>query len=653
MKATDLPLLTSVSAPTAAPDGSRVVVAVSHPSFEADADVGQLWSVPLSGETPRRITRGFRDTAPRFSPDGALIAFVRGEPGAPGQLHVVDARGGEPIALTDIKLGVGEFRWSPDSTRIAYVARVPEQGRYGTVDKIAPAAEPARRVTTIKYKANGLGHVTDRPAQVFVVDVPPLDAEPPYPSAPMPDGETPDAATVPESRQLTDAAADHASPRFLPDGRIAFVVSPHDATDLRTQVAAVAADGKGATEPVLSFPTLSIDSFDVAPDGTLYFLAQDVGESGLDFVAANSALYRAEHDGQPVRLTDPETVDLGDVGSYLAFDRDAVLAQNRTHGTRQLLRVTRDGEATALTEGDLEIEGHAVAGETVVVTFSSPDTVGDVAIVRHGALEPLTDFCAALRDSGVVRPIELTVTGRDGTDIHGWVAKPAGEGPHPVLLNIHGGPHAAYSVHLFDETQVLVDAGYAVVYCNPRGSAGYGRSFGRAIRHAMGTVDMHDVLDFLDGALDADTTLDHERLGILGGSYGGYLTAWIIAHDHRFRAAIVERGYLDPEAFIGSSDIGWFFGQQYTGIDREGTRAQSPQEVAHLVRTPSLVIHSEQDLRCPLGQAETWYATLKLGGVESELLLFPGENHELSRSGRPRHRLQRFEAILDWFKERV
>jgi dipeptidyl aminopeptidase/acylaminoacyl peptidase len=214
---------------------------------------------------------------------------------------------------------------------------------------------------------------------------------------------------------------------------------------------------------------------------------------------------------------------------------------------------------------------------------------------------------------------------------------------------IHGGPYTQYGVHLFDETQVYVDAGYAVVYCNPRGASGYGQAHGRAIREGFGGLDMADVLDFLDGALANFDDLDGDRLGILGGSYGGYLTAWTIAHDHRFKAAIVERGYLDPSAFIGSSDIGTTFPQQYNGTDRELQRRQSPQEVAHLVTTPTFVIHSELDLRCPLAQAETYYATLKMQGVDAELLIFPGENHELSRAGRPRHRVQRFDAILDWF----
>ena len=304
---------------------------------------------------------------------------------------------------------------------------------------------------------------------------------------------------------------------------------------------------------------------------------------------------------------------------------------------------------TSLTSGPVEIEGHAVFQDSIIVTYSTPTSFGEVGLVGDGEIAPLTDFSAPLRSTGLLAPEELTITGRDGYDIHGWVVTPATAGPHPTLLMIHGGPYAAYSVHPLDEAQVYADAGYAVVYCNPRGSAGYGQAHGRTIRGRMGTVDMHDVLDFLDGAIAAHLELDESRLGILGGSYGGYLTAWTIAHDHRFAAAIVERGYLDPDAFIGSSDIGWFFGQEYNGYTAAERRAQSPQEVALDVTTPTLVIHSEDDLRCPLAQAETWYATVKLNGTPAELLIFPGENHELSRSGRPRHRVQRFEAIIEWF----
>jgi dipeptidyl aminopeptidase/acylaminoacyl peptidase len=165
----------------------------------------------------------------------------------------------------------------------------------------------------------------------------------------------------------------------------------------------------------------------------------------------------------------------------------------------------------------------------------------------------------------------------------------------------------------------------------------------------MGTVDMQDVLSFLDGALEKLPVLDAGRLGIMGGSYGGYLTAWTIAQDHRFKAAIVERGFLDPVSFEGSADIGWYFGVEYTGGTRTEIAAQSPMEHVDNVRTPTLVIHSEDDLRCPIEQGQRYFTALKRRGVETELLIFPGEDHELSRSGGPHHRRQRFEHILRWW----
>src|SRR5690606_36133256 len=195
-----------------------------------------------------------------------------------------------------------------------------------------------------------------------------------------------------------------------------------------------------------------------------------------------------------------------------------------------------------------------------VAALAAPDSFGELVLVEGGGRRRvLTAFGETLRAAGIVAPRELTVTGRGGHPVHGWIARPAGDGPSPVILQIHGGPYAAYGVHVFDETQVLVDAGYAVVYCNPRGSAGFGREHGRTIRTRMGSVCFHDVVDFLEGASAADPALDGSRVGVQGGSYGGYLTAWVIAHDHRFAGAIVERGFLDPVSFQGTSDIGSFF----------------------------------------------------------------------------------------------
>ncbi|MDQ7991739.1 MAG: prolyl oligopeptidase family serine peptidase, partial [Propionicimonas sp.] len=302
---------------------------------------------------------------------------------------------------------------------------------------------------------------------------------------------------------------------------------------------------------------------------------------------------------------------------------------------------------------EASVEAIAGGNGVVVAAAATAVTPGEVAVL---GLEPrvLTDFAAGLREVTTIHPTrELVAASPDGGEVHGWVLLPDGDGPHPVLLNIHGGPFACYGPSFFDEAQVYVEAGYAVVMCNPRGSAGYGEAYGRAIQGSFGDRDMADVLAFLDHALATVPGLDAGRTGVMGGSYGGYLTAWLIAHEHRFAAAIVERGYLDPRSFVGSSDIGWFFAHAYNTADPAAMDAQSPTLLADRVRTPTLVLHSEQDLRCPLAQALRYYAELKLAGVDTELLVFPGENHELSRSGRPWHRRQRFDAILDWWSRHL
>ncbi|MBT1001758.1 S9 family peptidase [Paenarthrobacter sp. DKR-5] len=660
MKAEHLPLLKSVSAPALHPDGSRVVVAVTRPDFAADSYVGQLWEVPLEEGSPRRLTRGFRDTAPRFSPDGSMLAFLRAEAGGRPQLHVADARGGEPFALTDQKLGVSEFDWSPDSTQLVFGSRVPEEGRYGTVDGVAPGAEDPRRITGFKYRMNGAGYLTDKRAQLFVVDVPDLDHEPPVPPAGRAKkdaGETPFSA-VPQARQLTKADADHTGAAFTADGaRILFTASLHEGADedLISDLYAVGVDG-GEPERLTNTvgnPRLSVAAGTTSADGNwLYFLAQDVSATGIDFVARNTVLWGAPI-GQPAAaepLTDAEQIDLGEAGSGLVrYGSDGVLVQNRTRGAVELLAVGPRGGTQRLLGGPLVVTGADAAAGTVVVSYSDARTAGDVGVVADGALRPLTDFSEELRGAGVIEPQEVTYPSKDGYPVHGWLLVPEGEGPHPVLLNIHGGPFAQYGWGLFDEAQVYAGAGYAVLMCNPRGAAGYGQEHGRAIKEQMGTLDLDDVLGFLEGALAAQPQLDADRVGIMGGSYGGYLTAWTIAQDHRFTAAIVERGYLDPLSFVGSSDIGWFFAEEYTGSDPDAVAAQSPMAQVGKVRTPTFVIHSEEDWRCPLEQAQRYYTALKKQGVETELLVFPGENHELSRAGTPHHRKQRFEHILQWW----
>lgn len=659
MRAHDIEKLISVGRPAIAPDGSFAVFAASRPDIAANRAVGQLWRVDLPGGTPRRLTRGVADSGPRLSSDGSKLAFVRGDAKARPQVFVIPSAGGEPVQATDAPLGVEGFSWSPDGRLIAYVARVPEAGRYGSVEGLDASAEAPRHITGIRWHANGLGYLADRPAHVFVVAVPQTDSEPFYePAAAVrPEGEqAPKKPVIAfEPRQLTEGATSHGGVVFTPDGsEVLTVVDEIEASrrDLRSRVIALATDGSGHREVLGQDAGLSLYGVDVADDGTVAVLGHEVGESAVDFIAPGVALWLLEESG-PRRITDEDSLDLGEVGSHITPLGDEFLVQDRARGRVRLLRVSRAGDVHEVLGGDVEVTGHAAADSVVVAAVSTPESYGELVVVHDGNARTVTAFGAGAAASGISAPRELTVTGRDGYPVHGWVATPEGDGPFPVILQIHGGPFASYGVHLFDETQVLVDAGYAVVYSNPRGSAGYGRAHGRSIRQAMGTVDFADVIDFLDGAIASDARLDGTRVGVMGGSYGGYLTAWVIAHDHRFAGAIVERGFLDPASFQGTSDIGTFFGDEYVGVSAEDIVRQSPMAVVDQVSTPTLVIHSELDFRCPLEQATRYYAALKRNGTEAEMLVFPGENHELTRSGQPRHRVQRFDAVLDWWRRHL
>lgn len=675
MKSEHLPLLKSVSAPAVHPDGSKAVVSVVRPDFDADAYVGQLWTVPVDPALPpRRLTRGFRDSAPAFSPDGRVLGFLRAPAGGKPQLYIVEATGGEPVQLTDAPLGVGAFTWSPDSRGLVFSARTPDEGRYGTVDGVSAGGEDARLITTYQYRMNGVGYTADKPVQLFAIDVPGLDEEPwvaPAGRALKAAGASADKSgeepgNLPKARQLTTAATDHEGASYSNDGRfLYFTAALHEGRDndlitgiYRLPLDSAANVDTAAADPEAVAPAalarLSVTAVRQSRDGQwLYFAAQDLGDAGQDFVARNTVLYvMPAAGGEPVALSDVETMDVG--GSLELMGQDGVLVLNNARGAVQLLEFGPSGQRAALVADERVVTGAAENGGAVVLSYTDATTSGDVAVLEAGRPRSLTDFSAPLRDqAGIIPPQELTFASADGYPVHGWLVAPAGEGPHPVLLNIHGGPFAQFTGALFDEAQVYAAAGYAVLMSNPRGSAGYGQAHGRSIKERMGTVDMQDVLAFLDGALEKFQELDGGALGIMGGSYGGYLTAWTISHDHRFRASIVERGFLDPVSFTGSSDIGWFFGGEYTGRSAEQMAAQSPMARLEHVRTPTLVIHSEEDLRCPVEQGQRYFTALKQQGVEAAFLVFPGENHELSRSGTPHHRRQRFDHILAWWAKHL
>jgi dipeptidyl aminopeptidase/acylaminoacyl peptidase len=350
VRAHDIEKLVSVGRPTISRDGSFAVFATSRPSIEANRDIGRLFRTDLETGAVRPLTRGVADSSPRLSPDDTRIGFVRGDAKDKPQLWVVEAAGGEPVQVTDAPLGIRSFDWSPDGTRLAFTAPVPERGRYGTVEGLDASAEAPRHITGVRWHSNGAGYIGDRPTHVFVVAAPDLSAEPAVkPAAAVrPEGQpAPEKAVVPaEATQLTEGADAHAGAVFTADGSEVLTVVDsieQSGRDLRTPLVAVRVDGSGEREVLPADAGLSISDVAVAPDGTIALLASDTGESHVDFVAASAALWIVDG-GAPRRLTDPETSDLGEVGSHITPLGDGFLVQNRTRGRVELQGVSRAGD---------------------------------------------------------------------------------------------------------------------------------------------------------------------------------------------------------------------------------------------------------------------------------------------------------------------
>ncbi len=642
------------------PDGCTAVVSMQRPSLRGDSYPAELWCVPLSGEAPRRLTVGPRDIRPVVSPDGAKVAFLRLINGAM-QLWALPLRGGEASQLTEQPLGVSDFAWSPNSKQIAYVSRQAAAGRYGTVKSRGPAAEPARLIGSVQYQQEGIGYSFDRPGQVFAVE---LDDDTPAEYIETKDllgydfnvDVEQERVKLPESRRLTEDERNYTHVVFgEQEGELVAIretplVLAHEAVTVDLSDGRVSGTLLSAEAGLLVF---SLAWF----AGNWFVNAMPLGAERVDMAGKDVSVFRLNPaTGQSERVTAAGAGDFGEGYSVLRPERavdgaaTSLLGILREQGTSQLARIDQSsGEVQRITQGAHEITHVASAAGEILVVVTSPDGIDEVAVLRAEGLHLLTNFSQGIRNAGVLVPQELRFLNEDGAEVHGWVVLPSGEGPHPVLLNIHGGPHAQYTVSLFDEAQVYASAGYAVVMCNPRGSAGYGEEHARSILLRLGTVDMQDILGFLDYALESVPTLDRSRVGVMGGSYGGYMAAWLLAHEPRFRAGIVERGFLDPTTFSGISDIGWFFRGIYLGDTEEQLLAQSPYARVDQVTAPTLIIHSEQDLRCPIEAAQRYFYRLQANGVESQLLVFPGEGHELTRSGLPRHRVQRFHAILDWW----
>jgi dipeptidyl aminopeptidase/acylaminoacyl peptidase len=644
MRPEDVYALTGVAEPRLSPDGRRAAYVVERVDREANGYRSAIWVAPLDGsEQPRQLTAGTRrDWSPRWSPDGRWLAFVSNREGegeqAPAQLYVLPADGGEPRRLTNGREAVESIAWSPDSRQLAFARRVRDPA-YEEEDE---RRRPPRRFTRLFYKLDSVGWTGDRRKHLFLVGL---------------DG---------AERQLTDGDCEDDEPAWSPDGRsIVFTALRGERWDVELVEALygleVAAEGGEPRRLSAAGERAYRASF--SPDGSLVAYLREPADGTEPHHSQVAVRPLDGGEGRVLTRSLDRQCAPYPTGREPVWDGDGRLVfAVEDAGNVHLYAVAADGSAQPelVVGGERVVGGFDVRAGTLVYTASTHTRPHELFAADGRRLTSVGDGFVAGRELADAE--RFTAVSADGAEVDAWLIRPPGFDEtrrYPALLSIHGGPFTQYGTGFFDEFQVYAGAGYCVLFSNPRGGSGYSEAWGRAIRGpgggagpGWGSVDYEDLMAVVDTALERFTFLDRERLGVLGGSYGGYMTSWIVGHTRRFRAALSERAVNHLVSAFGSSDLFWVFEREFGGplwehVD-EWLR-MSPASYARQIETPLLIVHSEDDLRCDVEQAEHLFTLLRLLGKEVELLRFPAESHELSRSGSPAHRVQRFEAILDWF----
>jgi dipeptidyl aminopeptidase/acylaminoacyl peptidase len=538
--------------------------------------------------------------------------------------------------------------WSPDGETVAFLAQSMLKDEEAAPEKVADE----RIVTKIRYRFNGIGYL-DRFKHLFTIP-----------------------AAGGEATQLTSGDNQNSQPTWTPHGTAIVFVSNRRADRQQSSASTIFAVDRDGGEPrQLTEDDASFANPAVSPDGTR------VAFTGhLDYKAGSSKtveLWTASIDGGDL-ISHSASYDrsMGDAGMsdvYFGADSRPVWMSNQT-----IRGLSASEGATSIVEVDLTTNDvkSVIGGDRRIVAFS-PVSDSRIVFAAGDMSRPFELFIADadganerqlthhnrawLDEVKLSEPIALDVTAEDGKQIQAWVLPPYGfhagkNEKHPLILQIHGGPHAMYGYAMFHEMQLMAAKGYAVLFCNPRGSVGYGEEFAATTRGRWGESDMPDVMAALDQALELGW-IDKDRLGVTGGSYGGYLTNWIVGHTDRFKAAVTQRCVANFHSFFGTSDIGYDFGEhEFGGVpwsDSAKLLKYSPITYVDKITTPLLIVHGEQDLRCPIEQAEQMFVALKYLGREVEFVRIPEENHELSRSGTPSRRLARLHHLIGWFERHM
>ncbi|MCT1479240.1 serine hydrolase [Microbacterium sp. p3-SID336] len=637
----DLLEISTPEQPALAPDGSRVAYVLRTTDREADRDLRSLWSVPVNGGDPVRLTRGDADSTPVWSPDGSQLAFLRAQ-GGPAQLWLLPADGGEATEVTSLPLGAGTPVWSPDGTRIAFAAPVDSAALPGedaaTIGRRRSAPTATDR---LGYKADGAGHLGTLVQQLHAVDV------------------ASGAVTV-----LTRGRSHASDPCWSPDGSLlAFSTAQDDDADLtlRSPVFVVSSTDRNSAPRRIGRTDLNATPVAWTPDGTGVLA---VGRTDTEIGNAHLLLFPVAG-GTPRSLTAGVDRNVmpggpGYPGGLPQFlDTETVAYCLRDNGYTHVHRVGLDGTgARPLISGTSSVSGLSVVGDRAAVVVATPDSFGEVGVVglTDGELRVLTAYGTPGFD--LVPAEERRFTIGDGTVVTGWLRRdPDASGPQPLLLDVHGGPHNAWN-GAADATHphhhVLAARGWAILTLNPRGSDGYGDAFFRAVAGAWGVSDADDFLHPID-QLVTEGIADPARLAITGYSYGGYMTCYLTSRDDRFAAAVPGGVVADLFSMAGTSDFGHLLSVKENGgvawQDTELIAAQSPYTRVQDVVTPTLILHGAADERCPVGQAEQWFAALRERGVPTRLVLYPGGDHLFVLNAPPSHRADYAQRIVDWVEQ--
>ena len=638
----DLLRLVLVGDPQFAPDGSAVYYRRSWFDGEADEIRGAIHRVSREGDD-RAFTGGPNDRLPRVAPDGSALAFVAERDGT-ARLFVLRLDGGEALPLGESYPAIAALAWSPDGTQLAFAATAPHDPVVARA--FHDAKSGARHIRMLPFKSDADGLLDGTRKHLFTI-----------------------GAAGGAARQITHGDFDVTAPCWSPDGtRIAFSaqVRPSETAVMLRDICVVDV-ASGELERLtrdrgpMTFPAFSHDGREIAFIGHLH---GDDGGGRFD----EELLVISAEGGEPRSLSaaldrtvgDHLAGDLRRSGSsapaWTAGDRE-IAVQVCAEGTTSVRAFARDGSGSrTLAGGERHVYGFSLAaGGALALAFSTPTVPGEIALAEPGGGERvLTGANPWLAGKSVVAPTRYRPRAADGTQLDGWLLLPpaAREARPPLTIEIHGGPHGAYGFTFFLEFQVLANAGIAVAYGNPRGSQSYGSPYASATLGDWGGLDASDVLRILDGALELGT-FDTARLGVAGGSYGGFMTSWLLGHSDRFVAGVSMRAVNDFVSEIGASDIAWFLEtEMQTDYARDAGRRlfeRSPMRAAAAVRAALLVEHNERDYRCPIDQGEQMFTALRrLGNLDTEFVRFTDTGHEMSRGGKPRSRVLRLRAIANW-----